>query len=161
MHLTQHNYRTHQPPSHRSVASSTYLLVALLLPLGNQHRIRVPVLEQPLVQLPADGLLLVVQVVDVARALVRDLENGPCHFVLFLALVRRVLGIFHLVRELEECVFQVFEAFGRAPLAGARSADGWHVGVKGGVDRRVRWLNLGMICERRFAVVAAGSRFGG
>lgn len=43
----------------------TYLLVALLLPLGDQHGIRIAVLEQIVVELLADGLLLVVEVVDV------------------------------------------------------------------------------------------------
>jgi hypothetical protein len=46
--------------------SATHLLIALLLPLGDQHRIGVVVLEQPVVQRLADGFFLVVQVVDVA-----------------------------------------------------------------------------------------------
>lgn len=41
------------------------LLIALLLPLGNQHGICVSVLEEVVVELPADGLLLIIQVVDV------------------------------------------------------------------------------------------------
>ena len=45
---------------------ATHLLIALLLPLRDQHRVGVVVLEQPVVQLLADGLLLVVQVVDVS-----------------------------------------------------------------------------------------------
>lgn len=45
---------------------STHLLVALLLPLGDQHRVGVVVLEQPVVQRLADGFFLVVQIVDVA-----------------------------------------------------------------------------------------------
>lgn len=55
----------------------TYLLIPGLLPLGDQHGICVAVLEQPLVQLAGDGLLLVVELVDVAAALMRDLEDGP------------------------------------------------------------------------------------
>jgi hypothetical protein len=47
--------------------NSTHLLVALLLPLSDQHRVGVVVLEQPLVQLLADGFLLVVEVINVAR----------------------------------------------------------------------------------------------
>lgn len=57
------------------------LLVALLLPLGDQHRVRISVLQQPIVQLLADGLLLVVQLVDVAAALVSDLEYLPLRLV--------------------------------------------------------------------------------
>jgi hypothetical protein len=47
-------------------SDSTHLLIALLLPLCDQHRIGVVVLEQPVVQLLADGFLLVVQIVDVS-----------------------------------------------------------------------------------------------
>lgn len=46
----------------------THLLVALLFPLGDQDPIGIVVLEQPVVQRLADGLLLVVEIVDVARA---------------------------------------------------------------------------------------------
>ena len=45
---------------------ATHLLIALLLPLRDQHRVGVVVLEQPVVQLLADGFLLVVQIVDVS-----------------------------------------------------------------------------------------------
>ena len=47
-------------------AQAAQLLVALLLPLGDQARVRVPVLQQVVVQLPGDGFLLVVEIVDVA-----------------------------------------------------------------------------------------------
>ena len=54
-----------------------------------------------------------------------NLKYRPQHLVLLLALVRRVLGVLHLVRELEERVFDVVEAV-RWGLAGARRADGGH-----------------------------------
>ena len=44
----------------------THLFVALLLPFCDQHRVGVVVLEQPVVQLLANGFFLVVQIVDVA-----------------------------------------------------------------------------------------------
>ena len=44
----------------------THLLIALLLPFRDQVRISVVVLEQPIVELLADGFLLVVQVVDIS-----------------------------------------------------------------------------------------------
>jgi hypothetical protein len=50
------------PSVHVTVA---HLFIALLLPLGDQHRIGVVVLEQPVVQRLADGFFLVVQVVYV------------------------------------------------------------------------------------------------
>ena len=55
-----------------------------------------------------------------------DLEDGPHHLVLLLALVRCILRVLHLVLEFEECVFDVVEAFWRR-LAIARAADRWHV----------------------------------
>jgi hypothetical protein len=112
-------------------ARAAKLLVALLLPLCNQHGIRVAVLQQPVVELLADGLLLIVHVVDVARSLVGDLEDGPCHLVLLLALVRCVLGVLHLGLELEERVFEVFEAIWRRLLRSACCADGRHVCCNG------------------------------
>ena len=45
----------------------TYLLIPLLLPFRDQVPIRVPVLQQPVVEGLADGFLFVVEVVDVAR----------------------------------------------------------------------------------------------
>lgn len=53
----------------------TYLLIALLFPLRDQVRIGVLVLEQPLIQLLADRLLLVVQIVNVPRACVRNRQS--------------------------------------------------------------------------------------
>ena len=47
----------------------------------------------------------------------RDLEDGPQHLVLLFALVACVLGVFELVLELEEGVFDIVEAFGwRLPV---------------------------------------------
>lgn len=46
----------------------TYLLVSLLLPLGNQVGVRVLILQQPVIQLLTDRLLLIVKVVDIPRA---------------------------------------------------------------------------------------------
>ena len=42
------------------------LLVALLLPLGDEIAVRVSVLQQPVVERLGDGLFLVVEVVDVS-----------------------------------------------------------------------------------------------
>lgn len=47
--------------------------------------------------------------------------------MLLLSLVRRILGVFHLVIELEERIFYVVEARRRG-LAVARGADGRHTG---------------------------------
>ena len=50
-----------------------------------------------------------------------DLEDRPQHLMLLLALVRGVLRVLHLVRELEQGVLDVVEAIGRR-LAVARGA---------------------------------------
>jgi hypothetical protein len=47
------------------------------------------------------------------HTLMGDLEDRPQHLVLLLALVRRILGVFHLVGELEQGVFNVVEALWR------------------------------------------------
>lgn len=78
---------------------TTQLLVPLPLPLRDQLRVRVPVLQQPVVQLLGYSLLLVVEFVDVAAALVADLEDGPEGGVAGGVVGGRVLGVFHLVGE--------------------------------------------------------------
>lgn len=64
-----------------------------------------------------------------SRTLVGDLEDGPGHFVLLLAFVAGVLGVFHFVGEFEEGVFDVFEAvwWGLAVLSCSDRGhfDGW------------------------------------
>lgn len=80
---------------------ATQLLITLLLPLGDQHGVGIAVFEQIVVKLLADGFFRVVEVVDVSRTLVGDLEDGPCHLVLLLALVRCVFSVFHLVLKFE------------------------------------------------------------
>ena len=46
----------------------THLLVPLLLPLRNQIAVRIAVLQQPVIQLLADGFLLIVEIIDISRA---------------------------------------------------------------------------------------------
>ena len=75
-----------------------------------------------------------------------DLEDGPQHLVLLLALVAGVLGVLHLVAEFQQGVFEVFEAIGRwfAVLGGA---DGWHVcDCFGGLDVGVELVSVLMKC---------------
>ncbi len=48
-----------------------------------------------------------------------DLKNRPEDFIPFLAFVRGILGIAHLVAEFEKCIFEVFEAVrGRFTIPG-------------------------------------------
>lgn len=56
-----------------------------------------------------------------------DLEDRPSHFVLLLALMTGIFGIFHLVLELEQSVFDIFEAIWRR-LSVLGRADGRHGG---------------------------------
>ena len=96
------------------------------------------------------------------RTLVGDLEDRPQHLVLFLAFVRGVFGILHLVRELEEGVFDVVEALGRR-LAVARGAEGRHGGggvlllVLGGEDNFVLPCSGGGISSRCKQLPAASN----
>lgn len=84
------------------------------------------------------------------HTLVRDLKDRPQHLVLLLALVRGVLGVLHLVAELEEGVFDVVEALGRR-LAVFRGAERRHFG---GACRR---LKHDIVQDMRWQVVTARS----
>lgn len=84
------------------------------------------VLQQPVVQLPADGLLLVVELVDVPAALVVDLEHGPLRLVLGDVGRRRVLRVLHLDVEHLEVVPDVLETGRRFPLPRVVRAYGRH-----------------------------------
>lgn len=86
---------------------ATYLLIARLLPLRNQHSIRVPILQQPLIQLLADRLLLVIQLIHVSTPLMTDLEDLPVCLVSGDIGCRLVLRVFHFVGEDEQVVFYV------------------------------------------------------
>lgn len=71
-----------------------------------------------------------------------DLEYGPEDFVFLLSFVGGVFGIFHLIAELEQGIFEIVKASGRR-LAIARRADGRHFrGIVGGTeeDVLVRWV---------------------
>ncbi len=56
----------------------------------------------------------------------RDLEDGPKHFMLLLAFMARIFGVLEFVLEFEKGVLDVLEAFGRG-LAVLCCADCWHV----------------------------------
>jgi hypothetical protein len=53
------------------------------------------------------------------------LENRPEHFMPLLALVRRVLGVFHFIAEFEEGILDIVEAR-RGRFLVARCSYGWH-----------------------------------
>lgn len=130
-----------------NAAQTAQLLVAVLLPLGNQHRVRVSVLEQPLVQLLADGFLLVVELVDVPAPLVRNLEDGPFGLVLGDVVRRHVLRVLHLVGEDEQVLLDVGEAlWGWLALRGG--ANGGHCEVVGGSRFRgfVSGVSVYVVC---------------
>lgn len=80
-----------------------------------------------------------------------NLEDGPEGLVALFALVGGVLGVFHLVAEFEEGVFDVVEAGGRG-FAGAGGADGGHVG-RGWRSRGERRGRERRIVVRRFREV--------
>jgi hypothetical protein len=74
----------------------TYLFITLFLPFSNELRICVSVFEQPLIEFLADGLLLVIKLVDVSAPLMVYLKNGPLRLVLGNIGCGRVLRVFHL-----------------------------------------------------------------
>ena len=73
------------------------VLVALLLPLRDEVAVCDTLAEAVIVEFLADGpFSLVVEVEDVARALVVDAEDRPEGFHFALALVRVLFGFAHL-----------------------------------------------------------------
>lgn len=66
---------------------ATQLFIALFLPPRNQIRIRIILLQQPLIQVRRNRLALIVKVVDVPGPLVVDLEYRPQGFVFLLDVV--------------------------------------------------------------------------
>lgn len=57
--------------------------------------------------------------------LMRDLKNRPQHLMPLFTLVRCVLGVLHLVAELQQSIFKIVEAVGWR-FAVARGANRWH-----------------------------------
>mmetsp|Transcript_3665 Transcript_3665/g.10592 ORF Transcript_3665/g.10592 Transcript_3665/m.10592 type:complete len:242 (-) Transcript_3665:12-737(-) len=88
-------------------------LVAWLPPLRDEGLVAELLPQEPVVQLAGDRLLLVVQLVDVARALVVDLRDPPCGLVAALTLVGLVHCILHLLVELLQLRLDVIPALGR------------------------------------------------
>ena len=60
--------------------------------------VRVTFLQQPVVQLPRYGLTLVIQLVNVPRASMRNPHNGPKRLCLSFSFMRFILGISHFFR---------------------------------------------------------------
>ena len=79
------------------------ILVALLLPFGDQILVGDLFVDAKVIKLATDGLALVEQVVNVAGLLVVDLEDGPENFCFTLALVGGCLGFAHFLVELVKC----------------------------------------------------------
>lgn len=120
-----------------------YLLIPLPLPLRDQLCIRIPVLEQPLVQLLADAFFLIIQLVHVPASLMRDLKDGPHGRVPGHVGRRCILGVFHLVAEDEQVRLDVAEALGR------------RLALRGVPDRGHNCGNLWALVFLRVKVVAA------
>lgn len=88
--------------SRLDASEAAQVLVALLLPFGDQVLVGYVLVETVLVQLLADGVALVVEIVNVSGLLVMDLEDGPKRFRLAFALVWRRLRLAHLLLQLLE-----------------------------------------------------------
>ena len=63
--------------AHLNAAQTAQVLVALLLPLGDKIAVGVSFSQAELEERLADGAPLVVQVINIARLLVVDFEDGP------------------------------------------------------------------------------------
>jgi len=104
-------------------AQAAEVLVALLLPLGDQVLVGDLVLHAVVVQLSADGLPLVEEVEDVPGPLMVDLEDWPQCLHLSLALVRLRLGLPHLALQLLQGGLDQLPALGRRLAPGPGRAE--------------------------------------
>lgn len=77
-------------------SQAAQVFVSGTLPLCNEHRIRHALLQTPFIQLTADGLSLVIQIVNVARSLVVNLKDGPA----------RLDDAFSLMCRIFHCIYQ-------------------------------------------------------
>ena len=76
---------------------ATQVLVALLLPFGDEILVGDRLVDAVIVQLATDGFAAVIQVVDVARFLIVDFEHRPQRLHNPLALVRVTFRLPHLL----------------------------------------------------------------
>ena len=60
-----------------NASQTAEILVSLLLPFGDQVFVRQSLFDGEVVEFLGDGFPLVEEVVEIARALVMDLEDGP------------------------------------------------------------------------------------
>jgi len=106
-------------------SQAAQLFISLLLPFGNEHRIRVFVLYEPIVELFGDGWGGV-EFPDIARALVVNLEDRPEHLFPPFSFVRCVFSILHLILKLKQCVFEILETIRWRFSLVFRCTDWWH-----------------------------------
>ena len=83
-------------------------------------------LHEPVIQLSANRLAFIVEVINVPAPLMRDTDDGPDRLGLPLSLVRLVFCIPHLARIVFEDALNVLEALWRG--LGPRRADARHLG---------------------------------
>ena len=86
-------------------------VVSVLLPLGDQVLIRPLLAEAVHVELLGYLLLLVVELVDVARTLMVEFQDFPPDLDFPLTFMRLVFGVAHHVHHLEERWLDQFPAF--------------------------------------------------
>lgn len=85
-----------------NTSQTAQVFVSLLSPLGNEITISVIFLQQVSIQLFGNGLLLVVQLVDISRSLMMNPINVPQQLVLFFSFSRSILGVFQFIAKLVE-----------------------------------------------------------
>jgi len=96
-----------------NASQAAQILVALFLPFGDQVFVRQSLFDREVVELLGDGFPLVEEVVEIAGALMMDLEDGPEGFDLPLALVRFRFRFPHLLLQFVQRGFDQLPAFRR------------------------------------------------
>lgn len=96
---TTHTIRSEIGVTRLNAPQAAQILISGLFPLGDEISIGYLLVDAIVVELLGNGLAFIVQIVDVPRLLVMDLEYGPENLGLALAFVWRCFGFAHLLLE--------------------------------------------------------------
>ena len=83
--------------SRLNASQTAQVFIALFFPFGDEISVGYFFVQTIVVQFFADCFSFVVQIVNVARALMMHFENGPENFGFAFAFVRRCFGFTHLL----------------------------------------------------------------
>ena len=96
---TAHTIRSEIGVTRLNAPQAAQILISGLFPLGDEISIGYLLVDAIVVELLGNGLAFIVQIVDVPRLLMVNLEYGPENLSLAFAFVWRCFGFAHLLLE--------------------------------------------------------------